>query len=314
MLQSIEQRPGRAVPMQSNTSPNALHPDALPDALPDTDPEGPVADSLPADRCEVPVLRIGADGRRTEAHDQVAAECPVALEYNGISHAVMMASPGDLEDFALGFSLSEGIVQAPREVFDIEVQPRANGISVRIEIAAERFVQLKERRRNLVGRTGCGICGAETIEQALRPLTTVTQDMRMPAQYLHAGLIAMQRRQPLQQTTGATHACGWLNASGLLEEVREDVGRHNALDKLIGARARRHTLSGSAFADGAVLTTSRASVEMVQKAAGMGAAILVAISAPTALAIDIAERTGLTLVGFTRPAGSVCYSHPQRLT
>ena len=241
--------------------------------------------------------------------DEVAEEVPVALEYNGISHAVMLATPADLEDFALGFSLSEGIVASPRDVYDIEIETREHGIAVRLEIASRAFMGLKERRRSLAGRTGCGLCGTESLEQVMRMPAPVQSDASFHTDVIQAAFVQLQLRQELQRHTGATHAAAWLRADGHVSMVREDVGRHNALDKLAGALAR----SGEDIASGAVLVTSRASYEMVLKTAAIGAGLLAAVSAPTGLAVRIATRQGLTLLGFARRGRHVAYSHPQRL-
>ena len=241
--------------------------------------------------------------------DNVAEEVPVALEYNGISHAVMMASPADLEDFALGFSLSEGILHDRSELYECELVDAAEGIQVQLRIATERFAGLKEQRRNLTGRTGCGLCGAETLQQAVRHPAAVVSTGSFTSAMLHAGFDAMLQRQALQQQTGATHAAAWLDADGGIVLVREDVGRHNALDKLIGALSK----AGVDLSAGAVLITSRASYEMVQKAATVGIGFVAAISAPTALAIRLAQQTGVTLVGFVRKDSHVTYANGRRL-
>lgn len=264
------------------------------------------------------------NGNLTDARDQVAEEAPIALIYNGVSHAVMLATPQDLEDFALGFSLSEGILQDKSELYDIEIVTQADGIELRLDIASERFVQLKEKRRNLVGRTGCGLCGAESLAQALRlpePAQTAREkkDALRGSIHVASGAViaitsiehafsSMQKQQLLQQATGATHACAWVSKDGEVVLVREDVGRHNAMDKLIGALAKVPPQ-----ADGFVLTSSRASYEMVQKVAQAGLQILVAISAPTGLAIRLAETCGVTLVGFLREQQCVVYTGIDRL-
>jgi FdhD protein len=255
------------------------------------------------------VVRRWHDGLGDERADTVAEEVPVALEYNGISHAVMLASPLDLEDFALGFSLSEGILLRASELFDCEVSEMEEGIRVAMQISSERFISLKEKRRNLTGRTGCGLCGAETLQQAIRKPKRVTGTAIFSAAALHAGLETMQVQQTLQRHTGATHAAAWLDSHGVITTVREDVGRHNALDKLIGALARKK----EDFSSGAVLVTSRASYEMVQKAATLGISLLAAVSAPTGLAIRLAEETNVTLVGFARRQGHVVYANQHRL-
>ena len=251
-------------------------------------------------------------GRLSQIEDVVAEEVPVALIYNGISHAVMLATPRDLEDFALGFSLAEGILSHPKELYGIEVVAQTAGIELRMEIAAERFHQLKEKRRSMTGRTGCGLCGAESLTQALRLPDAVNQSQEIfsPAAILKA-LSEAHKNQPLQAETGATHASFWVSPAGEIVMAREDVGRHNALDKLLGAK-----LLGAKAKDnknGFVLTTSRASYEMVQKVAVAGVSMLVAISAPTGLAIRMAEQSRITLVGFARPEQYVVYTHPQRI-
>ncbi|MBU3724947.1 MAG: formate dehydrogenase accessory sulfurtransferase FdhD [Burkholderiaceae bacterium] len=250
------------------------------------------------------VLRYRA-GLSTAESDHVAVECPIALEYNGISHAVMLASPSDVADFALGFSLSEGIIARPQDLFDLEVRPAEKGLVVALTIATQQFERLKTRRRSLTGRTGCGICGLEALEQLAMlpaPVSGKQTFSRMAIVKAVAGLI---QQQPLQVQTGATHAAAWLNRSGDLRIVREDVGRHNALDKLIGAVVK----SGLSFSEGALLMTSRASVEIVQKAATMGIGHIAAVSAPTSMAVGLARDCGVTLVGFLRGQDHVVYAH-----
>jgi FdhD protein len=290
----------------------------------------------PAFIVDVPLSEVNVtrwrDGISVEATDKVAEEVPIALIYNGVSHAVMLATPQDLEDFALGFSLSEGILQSKSELYDVEIVTQVQGIELRLEVAGEAFAMLKERRRNLTGRTGCGLCGAESLEQALR-LPVLDNSMleksileknaalqgntdetsnasleKISATSIQAAFKAIQSKQALQQATGATHACAWVNASGEIELLREDVGRHNAMDKLIGALAKLKKQE-----TGFVLTSSRASVEMVQKVALAGYDLLAAISAPTGLAIRIAEAYGVTLIGFLREQQFVIYTHSERI-
>ncbi len=241
------------------------------------------------------------------AADHIAAEVAVALVYNGLSHVVMMATPDDLEDFALGFSLSEGIVSGPAELYGCEQLIRTEGIELHIELAAARFAALKERRRNLTGRTGCGLCGVESLRQAVRPVAPVGGTSRFSATAIRRALASLPGQQPLARDTGCTHAAAWVAPSGELQLVREDVGRHVAFDKLIGARAR------AGLGDGFALVTSRASYEMVHKAAEVGIEMLVAVSAPTALAVQLAGEAGLTLAGFARNNGFVIYSGGTRL-
>ena len=262
------------------------------------------ADSLK----QVSVLRV-RDGEQTIAMDVIAVEVPVALEYNGISHVVMLASPADLENFALGFSLSEGIIQQASELYACEVEATAAGWLVHLEIAAERFMLLKERRRNLAGRTGCGLCGTESLEQVTRCKTVVSHRHHFTEAAILNGMHAMQNLQPMQKQSGATHAAAWMTAQGLIECVREDVGRHNALDKLIGVMAEQK----QDFTAGVLLITSRASYEMVQKAAIMNVGVIAAISAPTSFAVELAEQTEVTLMGFMRDQSYVVYTHADRV-
>lgn len=249
------------------------------------------------------------NGERTDKKDCLAEEVPVALEYNGLSHAVMLATPGDLEDFALGFSLTEGIIADSSEMYGCEVWQHQDGIRIAIEIAGERFHGLKEKRRNLTGRTGCGICGTESLEYAVRQPGTVKSAASFTAPQLHDGFAQMEALQQLRQQTGATHAAAWMNEKGQVVLLREDVGRHNALDKLIGALAGQK----APFSSGAALVTSRASYEMVQKCASAGIGLLAAVSAPTALAVRVAQQSALTLIGFVREEGYTVYTCPERL-
>lgn len=252
------------------------------------------------------------DGRQIEANDFLAEETPVALIYNGVSHAVMLTTAQDLEDFALGFSLSEGIVDTPAEFYGLEIREQDNGIELHCEIASERFMALKERRRTLAGRTGCGLCGAESLAQAIRYPQPLQSSERFAAASIKNALISIQAQQLIQRQTGATHASAFVLADGTVSLVREDVGRHNALDKLIGALQKMR--QGQAVPPhGFILTTSRASFEMVQKTATAGIAMLVAVSAPTGLAVRVAEQCGLTLVGFARENRFVVYSHHERI-
>lgn len=267
-------------------------------------------DRLPADRIAAEVVRIRS-GQRVPAteQDMLAEETPIALAYNGISHATMLASPTDLEDFAVGFSLTEGIVDAARDVRDIVLNVSEDGVVIDIEIASACMARLKNRRRALSGRTGCGLCGVETLPEVLRPVAPVTAETIMRLADLLAGMHAMRRAQALHGATGATHAAALITARGALHAVREDVGRHNALDKLIGALAREGTAAGA----GAFLVSSRASFEMVQKSAAAGCPILAAVSAPTGLAVRLAQSSGVTLAGFMRGEDATLYTHPQRL-
>lgn len=239
--------------------------------------------------------------------DWLAEEVPVALVYNGISHVVMMASPKDLELFALGFSLSEGIIESPSDIYGIDVSPVCNGLEVQIELSSRRFMGLKERRRSLAGRTGCGVCGVEQLNDIGRPISPLPFTQTFDLNNLDAALKQMRDYQPVGQLTGCTHAALWLNENGTILDGKEDIGRHVALDKLLGARGRE------AWQNGAVLVSSRASYEMVQKSAQCGVEILFAVSAATTLAVEVASRCNLTLVGFSKPGRATVYTHPQRL-
>ena len=241
--------------------------------------------------------------------DEVAEEVPVALVYNGISHVVMMASPKDLEHFAVGFSLSEGIIDSPREIYGMDVVPSCNGLEVQIELSSRRFMGLKERRRALAGRTGCGVCGVEQLNDIGKPVRPLPFTQTFNLARLDQALRHLKDFQPVGQLTGCTHAAAWVMPSGELAGGHEDVGRHVALDKLLGRRAAQ----GESWLPGAVLVSSRASYEMVQKSAMCGVEILFAVSAATTLAVEVAERCNLTLVGFCKPGKATIYTHPQRL-
>ncbi|SFU18621.1 FdhD protein [Kosakonia arachidis] len=249
-----------------------------------------------------------ADLQQTQP-DMLAEEVPVALVYNGISHVVMMASPKDLEWFAIGFSLSEGIIEHPAEIYGMDVVPSCNGLEVQIELSSRRFMGLKERRRALAGRTGCGVCGVEQLNDIGKPIAPLPFTQRFDLTLLDNGLAHLTDFQPVGQLTGCTHAAAWMLPSGEVTGGHEDVGRHVALDKLLGHRARE----GEAWEQGAVLVSSRASYEMVQKSAMCGVEILFAVSAATTLAVEVAERCNLTLVGFCKPGRATIYTHPQRL-
>ncbi|WP_235937659.1 formate dehydrogenase accessory sulfurtransferase FdhD [Marinobacter caseinilyticus] len=235
--------------------------------------------------------------------DVVAEEIPVAMVYNGVSHAVMMATPANLEDFALGFSLTETILQRPGELFDLQLDVGPDGVSIEMRIANERLFRLKAQRRNMAGRTGCGLCGTESLAHAIRPVPRVGPHPVIPDVAIQRAVEDLKAYQPLQAETGATHAAAWCDVDGQIVAVREDIGRHNALDKLIGHRLR----SGNDFDCGFALISSRASFEMVQKAAAVGIGCLVAVSAPTGLAIREAGKAGITLIGFARPGRHVIY-------
>jgi formate dehydrogenase accessory protein FdhD len=247
--------------------------------------------------------------------DMIAQEVAVAFVYNGISHAVMMASPLQLEAFALGFSFTEGIINSAEDIYAIDVVQQEKGIEVALTVSNRCFMQLKTRRRHLTGRSGCGICGAQSLEQVRQPLAQVNASFRILNAAINKATADLASHQPLQALTGALHGAAWCNSNGHIVNVCEDVGRHNALDKLIGLLWPKDTLQTPVFQQpGFLLISSRASYEIVQKAAKAGIAVLAAVSAPTSLAIDIAEETGITLVGFSRQHRHVAYTHAHRLT
>ncbi len=258
----------------------------------------------------VPVGNWQRDQAATNlVEDNIAAEVPVALTYNRSAHVVMMATPMDLEDLGLGFSLTEGLIGAVEDLLAIRVLPRPGGLELAMTITEPWFDRLATQRRNLAGRTGCGLCGAETIEQALRYPDPVGRRLRVTHSALQHAVGALGQRQPLQADTGATHGAAWCSVDGEILQLREDVGRHNALDKLIGNLVR----GGLRPAQGFALVSSRASYEMVYKAAAAGIELLAAVSAPTTLAVEFADRCGLTLVGFARPGRHNVYSYPERI-
>ena len=240
----------------------------------------------------------------------IAEETPVALSYNRSAYAVMLATPADLEDFALGFSLTEGIVRSALEIEELDIVAGEIGIELRMWLAPERAMSMTTRQRRLAGPSGCGLCGLESLEDAVRTPPQVVSGVRFAAAAIHTAMATLPGAQRLNELTRAVHAAAfWHPQRGLLA-VREDVGRHNALDKLVGALTR----DGVAVGEGLLLLSSRISVEMVQKAAMFGAAVVVAVSAPTALAVRLAERAGITLVGIARADGFEVFTHPERIT
>ena len=248
-------------------------------------------------------------GTLADTTDLVAEETPVALVYHDVPHVVMLATPADLEDYAFGFTLSEGLVASADEIRGVEVIPGEASTDVKISVAWERFTQLLQRRRNLAGRTGCGLCGAETAEDAIRECQVVPAGVTVTATELHEAMAQLSALQLINARTGSVHAAAWVVPGRGIQVVREDVGRHNALDKTIGALAR----AKADFAAGYMIITSRASYEMVQKAATVGVSLLVAFSAPTAFAVRLAKRSGLTLVAFARADKHMVYAHPHRI-
>jgi FdhD protein len=257
---------------------------------------------------QVPVL-IWDKQNQQRRDDDIASEIPVALTYNKHSHVVMMATPADLEDFAIGFSLTEGIIDEPADLLDMSVINRETGLELAMTLGEKHTANLAEQRRNLVGRTGCGLCGARSLEQAMRAPAVVGTRVSVQSTALQAAIENLNDHQPLQVLTGAVHGAAWCSTDGEILALREDVGRHNALDKLIGHLRRARTDTGTGFA----LVSSRASYEMVYKAAAAGMEILLAVSAPTTLAVDFANRSGMTLVGFARPGRHNTYTFEGRI-
>lgn len=270
---------------------------------PVTSERGPLAGVRSA-----PIVRW-RDRQLSQVDDWLTEEVPVAFEFNGISHAVMLATPANLEDFALGFGLSEGLIETAAELYGCEITVADAGITVHMEVSARSFAGLKQRRRTLAGRTGCGVCGAENLAQALRAAPTVVPGAPIHATALARAMREMHERQPLCRASGSVHAAAWCGPDGAVQCLREDVGRHNALDKLIGARARAGAVADGGF----IAVTSRASVEMLQKAAVAGAPLLAAVSAPTLLAVETARACGMCLVGLVRGEDLVVYAHADRV-
>jgi len=260
-----------------------------------------------------PTLKVDCKARR---HDVTARssraipeETPIAFTYGGSTHAVMMATPADLEDFAVGFALTEGLIDSPQEAGEVEILSSDAGIELRSWLGGGRQEAYAERKRSMAGPTGCGLCGIESLEAATREPPTLDNALTISAEGLIEAMDRMPALQKINQETRAVHAAAfWHVASGAVI-VREDVGRHNALDKLAGALARQ----GVAASQGVVLMTSRVSVELVQKAARMGAPIIAAVSAPTALAVRNAEKCGMTLVAVMRGRDFEIFTHPGRI-
>ena len=252
------------------------------------------------------VWREGGASRGTRL---IPEETAIALTYNGGTYAVMMGTPQDLRDFALGFSLSEGIVRSPDDILSLEIIDLDDGIELRMWLSPPKAELINQRRRHIAGPTGCGICGIDSITEAIRPAAVVAQGRSFPPREIMAAMAAIAPHQQINIETRAVHAAAfWTPVSGIIA-LREDVGRHNALDKLAGALALQNVTAD----DGMVLLTSRVSVEMVQKTATIGAPLMVAVSAPTALAVRMADAAGVTLAAIARADGFEVFTHPQRI-
>lgn len=249
-----------------------------------------------------------ADGALEEGRAALAVEVPVALVYNGRPHVVMMCTPADLEDFAFGFTSTENIAAA-HEIKRVDVVKYGRGIELQIEVPADAAERVGARGRAIVGRTGCGLCGVEVIEEALRQPRLVRSTLTVARDALWRASETLGAQQPLNNETNAIHAAAWATADGTLRIVREDVGRHNAVDKVLGALARAGTDASAGF----LVVTSRASYELVQKAAAANVPLLAAVSRPTALAAGLADDAGITLVGLLRGRTANVYTHPERI-
>lgn len=260
-----------------------------------------------------PVVRITRrswrNGSMVTGERAIPEETAVVFTYNRTSYAVMMATPADLEDFAVGFSLAERIVTAPDQIESLEIIAGDDGVELRMSITDPRTDAFYDRRRYLAGPTGCGLCGIESLSEAMRPPPVVLSDLRLSAEDITSAQSLMQSSQAINRETRAVHAAGYWEPGGGLIAVREDVGRHNALDKLAGALAR----SATNPAHGVVVLTSRVSVELVQKAAIMGVPVIAAVSAPTALAVRMAAAAGITLIAIVRDDGFEVFTHAGRI-
>ena len=239
----------------------------------------------------------------------IPEETAIALTYNGSTYAVMMTTPQDLEDFAVGFSLSEGIINSPAELDSLEVLRLGEGIELQMWLSKPRADRLQDRRRHVVGPTGCGLCGIDSLAEAMRPAVLVGSGRQFSSEQIMTAMRNVSSLQTLNIETRAVHAAAFWNANEGFVALREDVGRHNALDKLSGALSRASIAAG----EGIILLTSRVSVEMVQKSAAIGATVMVSVSAPTALAVRMADAAGITLVAIARVDGFEVFTHPYRI-
>jgi FdhD protein len=258
--------------------------------------------------------QIWRDSGVSEGARSIPEETALAITYNGGTYAVMMGTPQDLEDFAIGFSLSEGVIQSPADLDSLDIVLLDDGIELRMWLAQSKADRLSERRRHIAGPTGCGLCGIDSIVEAVRPAAIVAAGGSFSPQQIGAAMQSLAPLQAINIETRAVHAAAfWTPARGIVA-LREDVGRHNALDKLAGALAQEQLRGTFSVREGMVLLTSRVSVEMVQKTAAIGAPLMVAVSAPTALAVRMADAAGITLAAIARADGFEVFSHPGRIT
>jgi FdhD protein len=256
-----------------------------------------------------PIVRLADDGSAVELVT-VAEEVPIAFVYNARPYVVVMGTPSDLEDLAVGFSLTEGVVTSERDIQRVEIVRASHGIELQVEISTADAQKLTERARGMASRTGCGLCGIESISDVLRMPTRLSHTLDITRDAMWSAVDALAHQQSLNNQTNTAHAAGWATPDGVLHVVREDVGRHNALDKVLGALAREERAASAGF----ILITSRASYEMVQKAALRGVELVAAISRPTGLAIRLAQASGITLVGLLRGRTANVYSDTSRIT
>jgi FdhD protein len=254
--------------------------------------------------------RIWREGGPGVGSRSIPEETAVALTYNGGTYAVMMTTPQDLRDFAVGFSLSEGVIGSPADIDSLDIVRLGDGVELRMWLSQPKADRLRERRRHIAGPTGCGLCGIESIAEALRPAAVVAPGRQFSPEQVMVAMRSLPSRQKLNVETRAVHAAAFWNATSGIVALREDVGRHNALDKLSGALARGSIEVG----EGIILLTSRVSVEMVQKSAALGASVMASVSAPTALAVRMADAAGITLAAIARADGFEVFTHPYRIS
>ena len=254
--------------------------------------------------------RIWREGSLTVGGRSIPEETAVALTFNGGTYAVMMTTPQDLEDFAVGFSLNEGIISAASDINSLDIMPLDDGVELRMWLTKTKADGLQRRRRHIAGPTGCGLCGIESIAEALRPTAVIGCGRQFSPEQIMMAMQGLSSRQKLNIETRAVHAAAFWSATSGIVALREDVGRHNALDKLSGALARGSIMAS----EGIILLTSRVSVEMVQKSAAIGASVMVSVSAPTALAVRMADAAGITLAAIARADGFEVFTHPHRIS